>query len=299
MTNPNNAIGTNGAYNGRASVEAFNDNLNIYSASGIISGWQCQPQSGMTVKLGGISGTKDVAMAVDNSGNKTIILNRLTSAVPVTLASASTTSNMIDYIVAYVNNPANVPTGGTALVDNPSICGIIPVRGSAATAPTNAQIRAAITADGGTGSTAYYVVLAQINVTKNITTITSTNIKQAETVAMNIITHGSYSTSEQYTGMKWIDGKKIYRKTINFGALPNAARKEVSHGISNLSYITNIYGITYSPNRGLYFNVPFPSYTAESAFNVVATSSVVYIETARDRSDFTQTYITIEYTKSE
>lgn len=36
-----------------------------------------------------------------------------------------------------------------------------------------------------------------------------------------------YSTSEQNTGRKWIDGKDIYQITIDFGALPNTASKDV------------------------------------------------------------------------
>ena len=52
MTNPNNAVGTNAAYGGRTSVNAFNDDLTIYSR-GILSGWACSPKSGMTVQIGG------------------------------------------------------------------------------------------------------------------------------------------------------------------------------------------------------------------------------------------------------
>lgn len=37
----------------------------------------------------------------------------------------------------------------------------------------------------------------------------------------------NYSTSEQNTGRKWINGKDIYQITINFGALPNTASKDV------------------------------------------------------------------------
>lgn len=43
-----------------------------------------------------------------------------------------------------------------------------------------------------------------------------------------------YSTTEQDTGAKWIDGKAIYKKTINFGVMPNNATKGVAHGISSL-----------------------------------------------------------------
>ena len=70
-------------------------------------------------------------------------------------------------------------------MDNPAACGIIVVSGTAAsspTAPTNAAIRSAITADGASGSTAYYVVLAQIRVGTGVTTIGSGVITQGAKV---------------------------------------------------------------------------------------------------------------------
>ena len=282
MTNPDNAIGTNGAYNGRTSVEAFNDNLNIYSSSGAISGWKCQPQSGMTVKLGGVSGTKDVAVAVDNSGNKTIILNRLGSAVPVTLAAASTTSNMVDFIVAYVNNPANVPTGGTAMADNPSICGIIPVRGSAATAPTVSQIRAAITADGGTGSTAYYVILARIDVTKNITTITSSNIIQGPKATLNSYAIANNSITSD--NIDWTTIKKI--KTSTSGSISLEAGSWLlayEAQVNQVSVSSSAVLVTkFSSKSGLgTITWAVPSATSQNVYNsIVKFSSITLSSTS-------------------
>ena len=177
MTNPNNAVGTNGAFGGRTSVNAFNDVLALVS-KGVVSGWACSPSSGMTVQLGGVAGTRDVAVAEDNAGNKTTVNNISGSPIEVTIANASTTDNMIDYIVAYVSNP---PSGDEDVADNPSACGIISVRGASAnTAPTASAIRSAITADGGTGTLAYYVVLAQISVTAGLTTITNDNISAVD-----------------------------------------------------------------------------------------------------------------------
>ena len=177
MTNPNNAVGTNGAFGGRTSVNAFNDVLALVS-KGVVSGWACSPSSGMTVQLGGVAGTRDVAVAEDNAGNKTTVNNISGSPIEVTIANASTTDNMIDYIVAYVSNP---PSGDEDVADNPSSCGIISVRGASAnTAPTASAIRSAITADGGTGTLAYYVVLAQISVTAGLTTIMNDNISAVD-----------------------------------------------------------------------------------------------------------------------
>lgn len=184
MTNPNNAIGTNAAYSGRTSPNAFNDITASFTA-GIVSGWECVPKTGMTVKLGGVAGTRDVALAEDNAGNKLTINNRSGAPVEVTLAGAPSTNNRVDAIVAYVDNPS---TGDDNTTDNPTTCGIIAVSGTVAanpTAPSEATIRSAITTDGATGGTAYYVVLATIYVGTNVTTIGS-----------GVITAGAISKSQ-------------------------------------------------------------------------------------------------------
>lgn len=41
-----------------------------------------------------------------------------------------------------------------------------------------------------------------------------------------------YSTSETPTGKTWIDGKAIYRKVIQFGAMAGNNRYTIAHGIS-------------------------------------------------------------------
>lgn len=206
MTNPNNAVGTNAAFGGRTSVNAFNDGLNIYSR-GIISGWACSPKSGMTVQIGGNGTERDVAAAEDNAGNKTSINNISGSPIDVTIPAAPATNNRIDLIVAYADNP---PSGTSTVVDNPAACGIIVVSGTAAaspTAPTDATIRSAITADGATGSTAYYAILAQIRVGTGVTTIGSGVITQgakvesgakagANTVSTNSIADGAVTSQK-------------------------------------------------------------------------------------------------------
>lgn len=220
MTNPNNAIGTNGAFSGRTSPNALNDILGAFS-KGIVSGWTCSPKTGMTVQLGGSASTRDVALAEDNAGNKLTIDNRSGAPVEVTLGGAPSTNNRIDAIVAYVDNPS---TGDDTTTDNPSTCGIIAVSGTVAanpTAPSDAQIRAAITTDGATGGVAYYVVLATILVGTNVTSIGSGVITQgavsqieaaqnqaastandlAEALAsfININTFTTYNTTSQFT----------------------------------------------------------------------------------------------------
>ncbi len=210
MTNPNNAIGTPAAFSGRSSVKGFNDLTQAFSR-GIISGWEIAPKSGMTVNVGGNASIRDAAVAEDAAGNRTTIDNRLGTAVAVTIATAPAANSRIDAIVAYVQPN---PTGDGTTQDNPSVCGIIPVQGTTAanpTEPTEAQIRTAITADGGTGGSAYYVVLGTILVGANVTTIGSGVITQgaaAQTVLVptpvqKIWSIDAATAPTQITGSTW------------------------------------------------------------------------------------------------
>lgn len=184
MTNPNNAIGTNAGFGGRTSPNALNDNLAAWTR-GVLSGWACSPKTGMVIQIGGSGDARDVAIAEDNAGNKTTINNRSGSPVEITISGASSTGNRIDSIVAYVDNPAQ---GTSSDVDYAPACGIIAVKGTVSsnpTAPTNAQIRSAITADGANGTAAYYVVLANITVGQGVTTIGSGAIAQGTRASLS------------------------------------------------------------------------------------------------------------------
>lgn len=183
-TNPNNAIGTNGAFGGRTSVNAFNDNLSAWTR-GVMSGWACEPDSGMTVALGGDSSVRDVAIAEDDAGNKTSINNISLAPVQVTIPGAPASNTRIDSIVAYVDNP---PQGTATITDNYESCGIIVVSGtptSSPVPPNESTIRSAITADGATGATAYYVVLANVSVANGTTDITSGEIMAGDVAQLS------------------------------------------------------------------------------------------------------------------
>ena len=101
----------------------------------------------------------------------------------------------------------------------------------------------------------------------------------------------SFSTSEVDTGRKWVDGKAIYKKSISFGSLPNAATKSVAHGISGISYIVSMSGTTDN-------SLPLPYY-ADGVFGISlrADTTNVIIATYTDRSSSTA-YVTLEYVKS-
>lgn len=76
-----------------------------------------------------------------------------------------------------------------------------------------------------------------------------------------------YSTTEQNTGQKWIDGKDIYFKVVSLGNLPNNGVKNVSAGILGASVI-KLEG---------YYNT---GTTVSNLFNIVALTNFVYNATS-------------------
>lgn len=217
MTNPNDAVGTNAAYGTRTSVNAFNDFTQLVNGRGVLSGWDVVPKTGMTVEVGGIAGTRDVAIAEDNLGNRTTVNNKSNSPIEITLEAASSSSNRYDAIVVYVNNPAQADD---ETPDAPSVCGIIAVQGGS-TGVSEAQIRTAISADGGTGSVAYYAVLADIFIAANTTTITSSNITQEHiAISASDIADGEI-TQRMLEDTGWIDLTPYIQSTNVYAARPD------------------------------------------------------------------------------
>ena len=186
MSNPNNAVGTNGAFGGRTSVNALNDVLATFTGSGVLSGWAIEPKSGMSVEVGGASGLRDVAVAQDNNGNRTTIDNISQSPIQVDMASAPSTGSRIDAIVGYVENP---PQGSATVIDNPSACGVMAVSGTASSspsAPTESAIRTALTAAGINGVTAYIAVLGYVTIPAGTTDIDASMIGGAQYTSLDI-----------------------------------------------------------------------------------------------------------------
>lgn len=215
MANPNNAVGTNGAFGGRTSVNAFNDVLSAFSGRGIVSGWACSPKSGLTVALGGDGTNRDVAIAEDASGNKTTINNISQSPVLVTVNSAPASNSRVDAVVAYIEDSPS----GDGITDNPDVVNILVVSGTVASnpsRPTDSTIRTAITADGASGSTAYYAVLAYITIPTGTTDVDATMISRGDmaTISGGAIVAGSITETQLNTSTLSLGETK----TLNLGS---------------------------------------------------------------------------------
>lgn len=198
MSNPNNALGTNAAFGGRTSVNAFNDVLGTFNGPGILSGWGCSPSSGLTVTLGGNGTVRDVAIAEDSAGNRTTVNNISGSPISVTMDAAPASNSRIDAIVAYIESSPS----SDAVTDNPDVVNLLVVDGTAAstpTAPNDSAIRTAITADGAAGTTAYYVVLAYITIASGTTDIDASSISQSKTYIPSVKSIADYLNLSVFT----------------------------------------------------------------------------------------------------
>lgn len=239
MTNPNNAIGTNAAYGGRTSANAFNDVLAGFSR-GVLSGWGCSPSSGLTVSLGGDGNNRDVAVAENNTGDKVSINNISNSPVAVTIGAAPASNSRIDAIVAYVDNP---PQGTSTVADNPSTCGLIVVAGTAAstpTAPSDNVIRTAITADGASGTTAYYAVLAYVTIASGTTDISTNDIQVGDVSCINMTSYIPPVTGVEIKTNLEFDGATVYAQrftgTANLVANTTKTITLINSGIDSIVY---------------------------------------------------------------
>lgn len=119
---------------------------------------------------------------------------------------------------------------------------------------------------------------------------------QQENVLNTINENNSYSTEEHPTGAKWIDGKPIYRKVVDFGTLPNTNSKRVNHSISNMDTVLK-YNII-ADDGTYYVGVPRTGINATDKTDVFFTRTYVEITTWSDLTQYVKTYVIIEYTKT-
>lgn len=93
--------------------------------------------------------------------------------------------------------------------------------------------------------------------------------------------------------------RQVFRTVVNFGALPNAATKSVAHGITfdtNCS-VTRIYGAATNSTSTSFLPLPYVSTVLNFQIALTVDNTNVNASTSSDYSDYTRTYIVIEYIK--
>lgn len=138
------------------------------------------------------------------------------------------------------------------------------------------------------------------------------NLNQV-TLALNAKDTGFYNEQEFLTGQQFFskpgvsstsqsapDQRQVFRKVINFGALPDATlTKSVPHNISlQAGYsFTRIYGCATGPSS--FIPIPYISVSAlANNIELKLDGTNVTIVTGIDRSSYTICYIILEYIKN-
>jgi len=196
MTNPGDTVRVRARRGGRASVYEANGWCQAFT-DGLLEGFGVVPNTiaDLNVLVGGTSARPDVVLATNPSGYR--IALDLVSQQVITITTPATNAR-ISSIVAYTDDLA-LATTESNVTGSPASCGLIVVNGAASStpiAPSDTDIRAAITADGAAGSQASYAVIANILVTSNTTTITNSliTVKRAQIASDKV----AWETMENY-----------------------------------------------------------------------------------------------------
>ena len=269
FTNPGKIVRLRSRPNGHGSVYEANmwvqqHSDGLFSGRGVVR----NTVADMNVLVGGTTDNPDVVLGKLPSG---FLIALDIVGQQVIRITAPSSNKRIASVVAYSDNIALNSTD-TNTTGSPSSCGLIVVYGSTSAtpvAPTESQIRQAVTQDGATGSQAVIAVIANITTESSTTTITD------EMIAINygqLLSHSidfttmpgnKYTPTEQDTGKKWINGKSIYQKAITFNTTGSGA-EETGANNENFSYIDTLISldaILNMPNGERYPN----SYTNPSA----------------------------------
>ena len=111
--------------------------------------------------------------------------------------------------------------------------------------------------------------------------------KQTPTKALEV-----YSTAETLTNQMYL-GYPVYRKVINFGALPNSTTKSVAHNISGTFTVIKLESICYSSTKS---NPIYPSFGGY--VDLFVSGGNITIITNVSLVVYTSSYVTIEYVKA-
>lgn len=113
---------------------------------------------------------------------------------------------------------------------------------------------------------------------------------------------GAYSTDEVDSGSKWIDGKTIYRKVVEFTAITNGRANDMAIGASGtIETIVGYRGMGYKTGKTYYWSIPH--YDTRSQYTimielVMGDAPLVRITPGSGR-DLAYAFVVVEYTLAD
>lgn len=110
---------------------------------------------------------------------------------------------------------------------------------------------------------------------------------------------GAYSTDEVDTGSKWIDGKTIYRKVVEFATITNGRANDMAIGASGtIETIVGYRGMGYKTGKTYYWSIPH--YDTRSQYTimielVMGDAPLIRLTPGSGR-DLAYAFVVVEYT---
>ena len=103
---------------------------------------------------------------------------------------------------------------------------------------------------------------------------------------------GNYSLSEIDTGYTWIDGSRIYKKTISISSMPNATYAQYAHNITGIAQVIDASFIMANSANTNFWVCP---YTSVNLLEI--TPTMMNVQSSLDLRTYSA-YITLYYTKT-
>lgn len=135
----------------------------------------------------------------------------------------------------------------------------------------------------------------------NKSNITALNFEDTVSGEILIKSHNIRNPYEITTGQEtatneYIDGKQVYMKRINCGALPNASQKAVAHGVSGF-VLTDIKAVFTGTSRDRIYVPHIDINNSSSSVGMSVNDTNIYLNTGINYSGYTG-YVTMYYTKN-
>ena len=130
-------------------------------------------------------------------------------------------------------------------------------------------------------------------------------------LVLNLKDTGYYPTQEFVNGQQFFPNpalnsstptsatyRQVFRTTVNFGALPNNTAASVPHNIAitDAFTFTRIYGCSSDVSGNTYIPLPYVDAGGDN-IELYVDATNVNIVTTSDRTNYTVTYVVVEYLK--
>lgn len=126
--------------------------------------------------------------------------------------------------------------------------------------------------------------------------------------ALNRKDSGYFITDSTITGQQFVptfssgtgsstNYRSVLRKVVDTGALPNTGTTNTAHGITigSTFSVTRVYGAATDPTAPEWIPLPYASSTAANNIELTVGGTNVTITTGSNRSNFTRSFVVIEW----